>query len=240
MGKFKMIAILVLIIGIATPLGIVAIQHYQETKAIVAERQEKELQEKLASIEAKEQKEMAERKARMAEIEAKTLKSGIKDDKPDEVLRGLTMQMEETRREDGSTAYYYARPTESGIFIQPYVIHNGGTDAQLRVLVCHIGQNPVNLTGVDLLLADEKKFSIKARAAVSEIPDGERTLQFFDQEAGKDEENALRYMGMSGVGKIFLPGAGAENDDRYLNAHECERVQDMLDLYDILRGKKNT
>ncbi|MBO6292173.1 MAG: hypothetical protein J6N51_07955 [Selenomonas sp.] len=95
MGKFKIIAILILIVGIATPLGIVAIQHYQETKAIVSERQEKELQEKLAAIEAKEQQEIAERKAHWAKQEAKTLKSGVKDDKPDEVLRGLTMQMEE-------------------------------------------------------------------------------------------------------------------------------------------------
>ena len=47
-------------------------------------------------------------------------------------------------------------------------------------------------------------------------------------------------MGMSGVGKIFMPMPGDSNDDRYLNAHECSRVQDMLDLYDILRGKKKT
>ena len=28
--------------------------------------------------------------------------------------------------------------------------------------------------------------------------------------------------------------------DLSLSAHECERVQDMLELYDILRGKKKT
>ena len=238
MGKFKMIAILIIIMAVATPLGIIAIQHYQETKAIVSERQEKELQEKLAAIEAKEQKELAEKKAHLAEREAKTLKSGIKDDKPDEVLRGLTMQMEESRRDDGSTAYYYAKPTESGIFIQPYVIHNGGTNAQLRILVCRIGQNPVDFSGVDLLLSDDKKFSVTARSGVTEMPDGDGIIQFFDQEASKGDEEALRYMVMSGVGKIVLPGLS--DDDRYLSAHECERVQDMLELYDILRGKKKT
>ena len=240
MGKFKMIAILIFIIGIATPLGIVAIQHYQETKAIVAERQEKELQDKLASIEAKEQKELAERKAHWAEKEAKTLKSGIKDDKPDEVIRGLTMQMEERSLEGGGRVYYYSRPTESGVFVQPYIIHNGGTDAQLRVFVCHIGNEPVNFTGVELLLMDEKKFPIKAKSEVKTLEDGDGIIQFFDQAADKEDENALRSMGVSGVGKIFMPLPGPSNDDRYLNAHECERVQDMVDLYDILRGKKKT
>ena len=235
-----MIAILIFIIGIATPLGIVAIQHYQETKAIVAERQEKELQDKLASIEAKEQKELAERKAHWAEKEAKTLKSGIKDDKPDEVIRGLTMQMEERSLEGGGRVYYYSRPTESGVFVQPYIIHNGGTDAQLRVFVCHIGNEPVNFTGVELLLMDEKKFPIKAKSEVKTLEDGDGIIQFFDQAADKEDENALRSMGVSGVGKIFMPLPGPSNDDRYLNAHECERVQDMVDLYDILRGKKKT
>ena len=240
MGKFKMIAILIFIIGIATPLGIVAIQHYQETKAIVAERQEKELQDKLASIEAKEQKELAERKAHWAEKEAKTLKSGIKDDKPDEVIRGLTMQMEERSLEGGGRVYYYSRPTETGVFVQPYIVHNGGTDAQLRVFVCHIGNEPVNFTGVELLLMDEKKFPIKAKSEVKTLEDGDGIIQFFDQAADKEDENALRSMGVSGVGKIFMPLPGPSNDDRYLNAHECERVQDMVDLYDILRGKKKT
>ena len=240
MGKFKMIAILILIIGIATPLGIVAIQHYQETKAVVAERQEKELQDKLASIEAKEQKELAEKKARWAEKEAKTLKSGIKDDKPDEVIRGLTMQMEERSLDGGGRVYYYSRPTEAGVFVQPYIIHNGGTDAQLRVFVCHIGNEPVNFTGVELLLMDEKKFPIKAKSEVKTLEDGDGIIQFFDQAVDKEDENALRSMGASGVGKIFMPLPGPSNDDRYLNAHECERVQDMVDLYDILRGKKKT
>ena len=240
MGKFKMIAILIFIIGIATPLGIVAIQHYQETKAIVAERQEKELQDKLASIEAKEQKELAERKAHWAEKEAKTLKSGIKDDKPDEVIRGLTMQMEERSLEGGGRVYYYSRPTETGVFVQPYIVHNGGTDAQLRVFVCHIGNEPVNFTGVELLLMEEKKFPIKAKSEVKTLEDGDGIIQFFDQAADKEDENALRSMGVSGVGKIFMPLPGPSNDDRYLNAHECERVQDMVDLYDILRGKKKT
>lgn len=240
MGKFKMIAILIFIIGIATPLGIVAIQHYQETKAIVAERQEKELQDKLASIEAKEQKELAERKARWAEKEAKTLKSGIKDDKPDEVIRGLTMQMEERSLEGGGRVYYYSRPAEAGVFVQPYIVHNGGTDAQLRVFVCHIGNEPVNFTGVELLLMEEKKFPIKAKSEVKTLEDGDGIIQFFDQAADKEDENALRSMGVSGVGKIFMPLPGPSNDDRYLNAHECERVQDMVDLYDILRGKKKT
>ena len=54
------------------------------------------------------------------------------------------------------------------------------------------------------------------------------------------EEKILRNMGMLGVGKIFMPLPGPSNDDRYLNAHECERVQDMIELYDILRGKKKT
>ena len=240
MGKFKIIAILILIIGLATPLGILAIQHYQETKAIVAARQEKELQDKLAAIEAKEQKELAERKAHWAEQEAKTLKSGIKDDKPDEVIRGLTMQMEERSLEGGGRVYYYARPTETGIFVQPYVIHNGGTDAHLRVFVCHIGSRPVDFTGVELLLTDDKKFSLLARSGVQELPDGDGIIQYFDQEADQNDENALRYMGMAGVGKIFMANMESSNDDRYLNAHECERVQDMLDLYDVLRGKKKT
>ena len=240
MGKFKAIAILILIVGIVTPLGILAIQHYQETKAVVSARQEKELQEKLAAIEAKEQKEIAERKAHMAEQEAKTLKSGIKDDKPDEVIRGLTLQMEEQPREGGGTVYYYSKPTETGVFVQPYVIHNGGTDAQLRLFVCHIGKTPVNFTGIELMLEEDKISPIKARSEVKTLEDGDGIIQFFDQEASKDEEKILRNMGMSGVGKIFMPLPGPSNDDRYLNAHECERVQDMIELYDILRGKKKT
>lgn len=240
MGKFKMIAILILIIGIATPLGIVAIQHYHETKAIVDARQEKELQDKLAAIEAKEQKEIAERRAHLAEQEAKTLKSGIKDDKPDEVIRGLTMYMEERTLEGGGTVYYYSRPTETGVFVQPYVIHSGGTDAQLRVFVCHIGSEPVNFTGVELMLADEKKLPLRAKTEVKTLDDGDGIIQFFDQAADKDDESALRAMGASGMGKIFMPLPGPSNDDRYLKSNECERVREMVDLYDILRGKKKT
>lgn len=240
MGKFKMIAILILIIGIATPLGVLAIQHYQETKAVVEARQEKERQEKLAAIEAKEQKEMAERRAHLAEQEAKTLKSGIKDDKPDEVIRGLTMHMEERTLEGGGTVYYFSRPIENGVFVQPYIIHNGGTDAQLRVFVCHIGQEPVNFTGVDLMLSEDKMFPIKARSEVKTLDDGDGIIQFFDQEVSKEEESTLRYMGAAGMGKIFMPLPGPSNDDRYLKSNECERMKEMIELYDILRGKKKT
>jgi hypothetical protein len=96
-----------------------------------------------------------------------------------------------------------------------------------------------NLT-VELLLMEEKKFPIKAKSEVKTLEDGDGIIQFFDQAADKEDENALRSMGVSGVGKIFMPLPGPSNDDRYLNAHECERVQDMIDLYDILRGKKKT
>ena len=87
---------------------------------------------------------------------------------------------------------------------------------------------------------EEKKLPIKAKSEVKTLEDGDGIIQFFDQAADKEDENALRSMGVSGVGKIFMPLPGPSNDDRYLNAHECERVQNMVDLYDILRGKKKT
>lgn len=238
MGKFKAILLLIFILAIATPLSILAIQQYQATKAIVDARQQEELQEKLAEQEKAElEKIEANKKARLKQ-EKKDRKKGIKDDEPNENIRGLTMKMESMRRDDGSIAYYYSKPEDSGVFVQPYVIYHGGTSAEMRVFVCHKGHEPVNFTGVELLVAEDKLVPLKPKSEVKTINDGDGILQYFDDPVDKDTENTIRLMSFALGGKIFMPLPGPSNDDRYLNAWEIQRVKDMIDLYDILTGKK--
>lgn len=240
MGKFKAIGLLILVLAIATPLGILAIQQYQSTKAIVTARQQEELQQKLEEQNKAELEQIeANKKARLKQ-EKKDRKKGIKDDEPNEEIRGLILNMETMRRDDGSLVYYYSKPTDAGVFVQPYVIYRGGTSAELRIFVCHKGNEPVNFTGVELLVAEDKQLPLKPKSTVQTIPDGDGIIQYFDDPADADTENTIRLMSFALGGKIFMPLPGPSNDDRYLNAWEIQRIKDMIDLYDILSGKKVT
>ena len=240
MGKFKAIALLIFILAIATPLGILAIQQYQATKAIVDARQQEELKEKLAELEKADQEKIEANKRARLKQEKKDRKKGIKDDEPNEDIRGLIMKMETMRRDDGSVIYFYSKPEDSGVFVQPYVIYRGGTSAEMRVFVCHKGREPVNFTGVELLVSEDKKVELKPKSEVKTVPDGDGIIQYFDDPVDKDTENTVRLMSFALGGKIFMPLPGPSNDDRYLNAWEIQRIKDMVDLYDILSGKKVT
>lgn len=240
MSKFKIVVILMLVMVIATPLCVLAIQRYQDTQAIVNARHEQELKERLSQIDAKEKAEIEANKKALEEQKRKDRKRGIKDEEPDQVIRGLTMDMQQADSGDGGRAYYYVKPDMSGVFVQPYVVQRGEKNAELRVFVCYIGQTPVDFNRIEIMVSNDERFPVKAQGEVKTIPHGDGIMQFFDQRASAEDEKSLRILGSSGAGKILMPIPGPSNDDRLLSAKEVERVSNMIQLYDILSGKKTT
>lgn len=240
MSKFKIAVILMLVLVIATPLCVLVIQRYQQTRAVVDARHEQELQERLSQIDAKEKAEIEANKKAQEEQKRKDRKRGLKDEEPDQVIRGLTMDMQQADTGDGGRAYFYVKPDMSGVFVQPYVVQRGKNNAELRVFVCYIGQAPVDLNRIEIMVSNDDKFPIKAQGEIKSIPHTEGIMQYFDQQASAEDEKTLRILGSSGAGKILLPTSSSSNDDRLLSAKEVVRVSDMLQLYDILSGKKTT
>ena len=242
MGKFKIIAILLLVLLIATPLGVLAIQQYQETRAIVDARHEEELQQKLREIDQKERKELElkqkEREKKAAKEEKERRKKGLPEEEPNVVIRGLVMDMHQAQTDNGKV-YYYTKPEETGIFVQPYIVYNGGTSAQLRIFACHIGQKPVEFNRFDVMVSEDKKLSIKAQGEIKFLAQTNGMMQYFDQPASAEDEEAMRYLANATSAKILMPLAdGPSNDDRLFTAEELFRIKDMIHLYDIFTGKR--
>jgi len=140
---------------------------------------------------------------------------------------------------DNGKVYYYAKPEETGIFVQPYVVYNGGTSAQLRIFACYIGQKPMDFDRFDIMVSETKTLPIKAQGEVKFLAQKNGMMQYFDQPASAADEEAMRYLANNTSAKILMPlSDGPSHDDRLFTSEELVRIRDMIYLYDIFTGKK--
>ncbi|MCR5758282.1 MAG: hypothetical protein K6F95_10310 [Selenomonas sp.] len=238
MAKLKYGFLILLVITVAGVGGFYAAIQYDQTRAIVQAEQDKKDAAKQAEIEAKEAKEAAEReKARrkQALIDKRTGRA----EEPNQVIRGLTADMLVGKEMDGSTYYRYEDPTDDGIFIQPYIVRDGGGTAVLHVILRHRGQRPVNFQGVGLQTSEEDIFSVKASSNVVTSKTNSGIMEWCDQVADSETLKGMQEVGDQLAGKILMLGMpGGSNDDRMLSATEALRIKNMLELCDILNGKK--
>jgi len=238
MAKLKYIFLVVLVIAVAGAGGFFAAVQYDQTRAIVQAEQDKKDAAKQAEIDAKEAKEAQEReKARrkQARIDKRTGRA----EEPNQVIRGLTADMLVGKEMDGSTYYRYADPTDDGIFLQPYLVRDAGGTAVIHVILRHRGQRPMNFKGVALQTSEEDVFSVKASSNVVTSETNNGIMEWCDQVADTETLKGMREVGDQLAGKNLMLGVqGGSNDDRMLSATEAMRIKNMLELCDILNGKK--
>lgn len=240
MAKLKYIFLVLLVIAVAGVGGYYAAIQYDQTRAIVQAEQDKKDAAKQAEIAAKEAKEAQARdKARrkQALIDKRTGKA----EEPDQVIRGLTADMLVAKEMDGSTYYRYEDPTEDGIFLQPYIVRDSGGTAVIHIILRHRGQSPMNFKGVGLQTSEEDVFFVRASGNVVTSKTNNGVMEWCDQVADEESLKAMREVGDQLAGKILMLGVqGGSNDDRMLSATEAQRIKNMLELCDILNGKKKT
>ncbi len=239
MKKLKIIFLVVLVLGASTAAGVFAAIEYTNVKAIVQERQDKKDAETKAKIEAKEAKEQAEKDKALKRQEAKDRRNGTAEE-PDQVMRGLTAEMQQTKMADGSMRYYYPIPTEDGVFIQPSVIRTS-TGATLYVTVTHNGQRIMNFEGVEIQTSKTNLYKVMAEGAVRVSERNGGIQESFTQIADPTAERALRLVGRNLSGKLMMANMpNGSNDDRMFQGDEAQRIRNMMDLYDIFTRKKKT
>ena len=240
MAKLKYIFLVLLVVAVAGVGGYYAAIQYDQTRAIVQAEQDKKDAAKQAEIAAKEAKEAQVReKARrkQALIDKRTGKA----EEPDQVIRGLTADMLVAKEMDGSTYYRYEDPTEDGIFLQPYIVRDGGGTAVIHIILRHRGQSPMNFKGVGLQTSEEDVFFVRTSGNVVTSKTNNGIMEWCDQVADEESLKAMREVGDQLAGKILMLGVqGGSNDDRMLSATEAQRIKNMLELCDILNGKKKT
>ncbi len=239
MKKLKIIFLVVLVLGVSTAAGVFAAIEYANVKAIVQERQDQKDAETRAKIEAKEAKEQADKDKALKRQEAADRRNGTAED-PDQVIRGLTADMLQTKMADGSTRYYYAMPTEDGIFIQPSLTWSG-SGATLYVTVTHNGQRIMNFEGVEIQTSKTNLYKVMAEGAVRVTEQNGGIQESFTQIADPTAERALRLVGRNLSGKLMMANMpNGSNDDRMIQGNEAQYIRNMMDLYDIFNGKKKT
>ncbi len=240
MAKLKYIFLVLLVIAVAGVGGYFAAIQYDQTRAIVQAEQDKKDAAKQAEIEAKEAQEAKEReKARrkQALIDKRTGRA----EEPDQVIRGLTADMLVGKEMDGSTYYRYEDPTEDGIFIQPYIVRDGGGTAVIHIILRHRGQKPMNFKGVGLQTSEEDIYFVRTSGNVVTSNTNNGIMEWCDQVADAETLKAMQDVADQLAGKILMLGVqGGSNDDRMLSATEAQRIKNMLELCDILNGKKKT
>lgn len=240
MAKLKYIFLVVLVVAVAGAGGFYAAIQYDQTRAIVQAEQDRKDAAKQAEIEAKEAKEAKQReKARrkQALIDKRTGRA----EEPDQVIRGLTADMLVGKEMDGSTYYRYEDPVEDGIFIQPYIVRDGGGTAVIHVILRHRGNRPMNFKGVGLQTSEEDIFQVRASGNVVTSNTNSGIMEWCDQVADAETLKCMREVGDQLAGKILMLGMpDGSNDDRMLSATEAQRIKNMLELCDILNGKKKT
>lgn len=240
MAKLKYIFLVLLVIAVAGVGGYYAAIQYDQTRAIVQAEQDRKDAAKQAEIEAKEAKE-AKLKEKARRKQALIDKRSGRTEEPDQVIRGLTADMLVGKEMDGSTYYRYEDPTEDGIFIQPYLVRDGGGTAVIHIILRHRGQKPMNFKGVGLQTSEEDIFFVRASGNVVTSNTNTGVMEWCDQVADGETLKAMREVGDQLAGKILMLGVqGGSNDDRMLSATEAQRIKNMLELCDILNGKKKT
>ncbi|SHK37128.1 hypothetical protein SAMN05216582_1032 [Selenomonas ruminantium] len=240
MAKLKYIILALLVIGVAGVAGYYAAIQYDQTRAVVqAEQDKKEAARKAVQAE-KEAKEAAQReKARrkQALIDKRTGRA----EEPDQVIRGLTADMLVAKEMDGSTYYRYEDPTEDGIFIQPYLVRDAGGNAVIHIILRHRGQRPMGFHGVGLQTGEDSIYFVRTTGNVVTAKTNSGIMEWCDQIADTETLKAMREVGDQLAGKILMLGVdGGSNDDRMLSAVEANRIKNILELCDILNGKKET
>ena len=240
MAKLKYIFLVLLVMAVAGAGGYYAAIQYDRTRVIVQAEQDKKDAAKQAEIKAKEEQEAKERaKARRKQelIEKRTGKA----EEPDQVIRGLTADMLVAKEMDGSTYYRYEDPVEDGIFIQPYLVRDAGGRAVVHVILRHRGGRPMNFQGVGLQVSEEDIYFVKASGNVVTSNTNSGIMEWCDQVADSETLKGMREVGDQLAGKILMIGVkGGSNDDRMLSAVEAQRIKNILELADILNGKKKT
>lgn len=238
MSKFKIIFIVLLVVGVAGTGGYFAALQYAQTKAVVQERQDEKTAKERAESEAREQKEIADSEARWKARAEADRKAG-RAENPDQVLRGLTADMKIDHMEDGSMRYAYDPPTEDGIYIEPFIVQNGA-GVQLYITVRHLGTNPVGFQGIVLKTSKKDAFRIAPAVPVEKYDRAGGIVELFTQPADAHAIHALREVAAGLSGGIRMAGMDGSNDDRNLTGTEAARIKDMMDLYDILSGRKKS
>lgn len=240
MAKLKYLILFLLVIAVAGAGGFYAAIQYDQTRAIVQAEQDRKDAAKQAELEAKEAKE-AKAKEKARRKQALIDKRMGRTEEPDQVIRGLTADMLVAKEMDGSTYYRYEDPTEDGIFLQPYLVRDAGGAAVIHVILRHRGGRPMNFQGVALQTGEEDVFFVRASGKVVTSNTGSGIMEWCDQVADSETLKAMREVGDLLGGKILMIGVqGGSNDDRNLSATEAQRIRNMLDLCDILNGKKKT
>lgn len=240
MAKLKYIILTLLVIAVAGVAGYYAAIQYDRTRAIVQAEQDKKDAAKQAQIEAKEAKE-AEVREKARRKQALIDKRTGRAEEPDQVIRGLTADMLVSKEMDGSTYYRYEDPTEDGIFLQPYLVRDGGGSAVVHIILRHRGGRPMGFHGVGLQTSEEDVYFVRTSGNVVTSKTNSGIMEWCDQVADGETLKAMREVGDQLAGKIIMLGVdGGSNDDRMLSAIEAQRIKNILELCDILNGKKKT
>lgn len=240
MAKLKYIILVLLVVAVAGGAGFYAAVQYDRTRAIVQAEQDKKDAAKQAQLQEKEAAERAQKDKARRKQELLDKRMG-RAEEPDQVIRGLTADMLVSKEMDGSTYYRYEEPTEHGIFLQPYIVRDGGGTAVLHVILRHRGNRAMGFQGVGLQTSEDDVYQVRASGQVttSQINDG--IMEWCDQVADKETLKGMGEVADQLAGKIVMLGVkGGSNDDRALSATEAMRIRNMLELCDILNGKKRT
>jgi len=97
----------------------------------------------------------------------------------------------------------------------------------------------MNFKGVGLQVSEEDVYFVKAGGNVVTSNTNSGIMEWCDQVADTETLKGMREVGDQLAGKIIMIGVkGGSNDDRMLSATEAKRIKNMLDLCDILNGKK--
>ena len=240
MAKLKYIILVLLVVSVAGVGGFYAAIQYDQTRAIVQAEQDKKDAAKQAELQAKEEQEAAQKAKERRKQELLDKRLG-RAEEPDQVIRGLTADMLVSKEMDGSTYYRYEDPVEDGIFLQPYLVRDAGGTAVLHVILRHRGGRPMGFQGVGLQTGEDEIFQVRAAGQVATAKTDSGIMEWCDQVADKETLKGMRAVGDQLAGKIIMLGVkGGSNDDRALSATEAMRIKNMVELCDILNGKKRT
>ena len=240
MAKLKVIILALLVILVAGGAGSYAAVHYMHTRAAVQVEKDKQTAAKQAKQKEEEAKAAALKEKEQQKQELLDKQTG-RAEEPNQVIRGLTADMIVDRQADGSVIYRYEDPAEDGIFMQPYIVRSADGAAVMHVILRHRGSSPMGFHGMDVQTSEKDIFHVRAQGQVATIQTESGIMEYSDQAADAETGKAMREIAATGGAKITMPGvSGGSNDDRMLSAVEAQRIKNMIELCDILNGKKSS
>lgn len=240
MAKLKYIILTVLVLTVASGAGYYAAVHYNNTRQAIQVEKDKQQALKDAAKAEQEAKAAALKEKKRQQQELRDRQLGLTEE-PDEVIRGLTADMQISQDEAGSTIYSYDEPQEDGIFLQPYLVRNTDGTAAVRVRMCHRGKRPMGFRGIALQVDNDNTIAIMATSPVTTVDTDSGIMEVCDQSLDSQALQAMRAVAEVLGGRILMLGvAGGSEDDRALSATEGMRVRNMLMLADIFNGKRST